>query len=119
MQNSIFIDLTISIYDIYKNLSGLSFRDEASIFDDFCEISSFAELCNDACCGFERNNFIDFDDILLIAEQFKNFYLIVEQYFMDVSFHVLHIYKFESYGLSFVILGVPLESLTPRYTTLE
>ena len=103
-----FIDSSISIDDLFKNADCLFFRNDFSQFDHFSEVSSITELGDDASMRYEGYDLVEFDDVLDVGEQSKDFHFVVEERLVYLTFDIFHIDEFEGQWITLVMRRVPL-----------
>jgi hypothetical protein len=60
--------------------------------------------------AFVRQDFVELDNVLEVAEQAEDFNFIVEESFVDFPLDILHVDEFEGECLSLVRDGLPVES---------
>lgn len=79
------------------------------LLDDFGEVSAIAELSDDAGVRLERNDLMEFDDVLLVGQRPQSVDLIGEQRLMHLSLHVLHVNQLQCDGLSCRVIAAPVD----------
>lgn len=113
------MDATITVDDLREDVNGLPLSHFLMFLDEPGQIAAVAEFGNDAGVGLERNDFVEFDDVLQVVEDLKDVDFVAKEGLVDLTLDVLHVNELESDGLALVRSGVPFESFEPRYTTLE
>ena len=78
MDNTESINSSISVDNFFKDAKGFSFWYNFSGFDHFAKITAIADLGDDAGVWLKGDDFVQFNDILQIAEHSKNLHLIIE-----------------------------------------
>lgn len=108
MDDAKFIDSSVTIDDLFKNTNSLFLGDGLAHFDHFGKVAPVTELGDNACVWLHGDDLVEFDDVLDVAEQSKDFHFVVEKGFVDFSLDVFHVDEFEGQGVTLVMRRVPL-----------
>ena len=84
------VNRTIAVNNLLQDGDRLGFRERFFIFDGLGEVF-IAQLSDDEDVGFGIEDIMDLDDILCIFELLKNGDLILQQFFMKLTFNKLEV----------------------------
>jgi hypothetical protein len=90
MNDIVGLNRTIPIDDLFENGDGFGLWESFFVFDGLGEVF-IAQLSDDEDVGFGIEDIMNLDDILCIFELLKNGDLILQEFFMKLTFNKLEV----------------------------